>query len=170
MASSFSVITFSILVALLQSHFLIISPCMSCISPWTSFGNHCYLSVMEEKTFNEAEQYCQSLSRLGRPSNLASIMSQEENDFLILLSRSISNQDETASWFGYREDRSNGSSTWYFIDGNPSVGYNNWGSGNPSGNGQCGLIVQKPATNTSFWNDLTCSKPRSSVCKIPARF
>ncbi|XP_033632809.1 echinoidin-like [Asterias rubens] len=169
MASSFSVITFSILVALLQSHFLIVSPCMSCISPWTSFGNHCYLIVADKKTFNEAEQYCQSLSRHGRPSHLASIMSQEENDFLVLLIRSTFNQVDTKSWFGYHNDRFNASSTWQFIDGNLFMGYTNWRSDSPSGDGYCAELVQ--TATTGFWNDLPCTENnKNSVCKIAARF
>ncbi|XP_033633598.1 alpha-N-acetylgalactosamine-specific lectin-like [Asterias rubens] len=168
MASSFSVITFSILVALLQSHFLIVSPCMSCISPWTSFGNHCYLLVTDEKTFDEAEQNCQSLSRLGRPSHLASIMSQEDSDFLLLLIKSVYGESGMATWFGFRKDTSSGSPTWRFIDDSSSQGYTNWHTGQPSGDGPCAEI--HGSGGTILWNDLPCNSLRRSVCKITARF
>ena len=167
MAANFTV--FSILAALLlQSHFLIVSPCMSCISPWTSFGNHCYLLVTDEKTFDEAEQYCQSLSRLGRPSHLASIVSQEEHDFLLLLIKSVYGESGMKTWFGYRKDTSSGSPTWRFLDDSPSQGYTNWLNGGPSGDGECMEILDIPSN--FLWNDVVCGSSRASVCKIPARF
>ncbi|XP_071789908.1 alpha-N-acetylgalactosamine-specific lectin-like [Asterias amurensis] len=160
MASYFSVITFSVLVALLQSHLLIVSPCMSCISPWTSFGNHCYLLVTNETKFDEAEQYCQSLSRLGRPSHLASIMSQEEHDFLLLLIKSVYGEIRTKIWIGYYKNES-GSFAW--LDGSPSGGYTYFPADQPSGDGRCVEML-----NT--WNDLQCWSLRRSICKIAARF
>ncbi|XP_071793076.1 echinoidin-like [Asterias amurensis] len=167
MASSLSVITISILAALLQSHFLIVSPCMSCISPWTSFGDHCYLLVTNETTFDEAEQHCQSLSRLGRPSHLASILSQEEYDFLLLLIKSVHGGEiGKKTWFGYRKN--NSSSTWRFIDGSPSGGFINWDNRHPIGHGLCAEILETTASN--LWNDLACSYyRRGSACKIAAR-
>ncbi|XP_071785622.1 snaclec GPIB-binding protein subunit beta-like [Asterias amurensis] len=167
MASSFSVITFSILVALLQSHLLIVSPCMSCISPWTSFGNHCYLLVTDAKTFDEAEQYCQSLSRFGRPSHLASIMNQEEHDFLVLLIKSVYGKSGMKTWFGYRKDWS-GSFAW--LDGSPSGGYTNWYPAQPSGDGPCTEILETATSGTNLWNDLSCNSLKRSACKIAARF
>ncbi|XP_071790271.1 echinoidin-like [Asterias amurensis] len=167
MAANFTV--FSILAALLlQSHFLIVSPCMSCISPWTSFGNHCYLLVEDAKTFDEAEQYCQSLSHLGRPSHLASVMSQVEHDFLLLLIKSVYGESGMETWFGYRNDTSSGSPTWRFIDGSPSQGYTNWYTGGPSGDGDCAEILDIPYN--FLWNGVVCGSSRASVCKIPARY
>ncbi|XP_033641095.1 snaclec 3-like [Asterias rubens] len=166
MAANFTI--FSVLVALLQSHFLIVSPCMSCISPWTSFGNHCYLLVTNEKTFDEAEQNCQSMSRLGRPSHLASILSQEEQDFLVLLIKSVYGESGKMTWFGYRRDRSSDPSTWRFSDGSPSLGYTNWSSNQPDGDGDCVHI--RDITFNFLWNDLVCSYTLSSICKRPARF
>ncbi|XP_071791280.1 snaclec coagulation factor IX/factor X-binding protein subunit B-like [Asterias amurensis] len=167
MAANFTV--FSFLLALLQSYFLIVSPaCLSCHSPWTSFGNHCYLLVMDAKRFDEAEQHCQILSRLGRPSYLASIMSQDENDFLVLLIKSVYGETGKRTWFGYRLDRSSNSSTWGFIDGSSSGGYTNWHGNQPDGDGDC---VEFFASAKNFlWNDLHCSYKRSFICKRPARF
>ncbi|XP_033633497.1 echinoidin-like [Asterias rubens] len=167
MASSFSVVTFSILVALLQSHFLIVSPCMSCISPWTSFGNHCYRLVTDAKTFVEAEQYCQSLSRLGKPSYLASILSQEEYDFLVLLIKSVYGESGMKTWFGYRKD---GSGSFAWLDGSPSGGYTNWYAAQPSGDGDCVEFLDTTGDFNFLWNDMPCYERRRSVCKIATRF
>ncbi|XP_033633682.1 alpha-N-acetylgalactosamine-specific lectin-like [Asterias rubens] len=156
---------FSILVALLQSHFLIVSPCMSCISPWTSFGNHCYLLVTDEKTFDEAELYCQSLSRLGRPSHLASVMSQEEQDFLLLLATPIDGTVYRATWLGYRRVSTTGSFAW--IDGSPAGNYTNWAPGEPNNMGKEDCVEM---FGTSMWNDKSCTETRRSICKIPERF
>ncbi len=161
-----SIIAFSIFVALLQSHFLNVSPCMSCISPWTSFGNHCYLFVTDAKTFDEAEQYCQGLSRLGRPSHLASIMSQEENDFLFLLATLMNGGVYQLTWLGYRRDSTTGSFAW--IDGSPSMTYINWGPNEP--NNSAGKEDCVEMWDTSMWNDETCTESRRFICKTPDRF
>ena len=164
MAANFTV--FSILVALLQSHFLIVSPaCLSCRSPWTSFGNHCYLLVTDTKTFNEAEQYCQSLSRLGRPSHLASIMSQEENDFLVDLATTMDGAVSRYTWLGYRRDLSTGSFVW--IDGSPAGSYTNWAPGEPNNSGKEDCVEMY---DTSMWNDKNCIQLRRFICKRPERF
>ncbi len=162
-----SIIKFSIFVALIQSHFLIVTPaCMSCSSPWASFENHCYLFRMDAKTFDEAEQYCQGLSRLGRPSHLASIMSKEENDFLLLLATPMSGEVFQRTWFGYRLDSTTGSFGW--IDDSPSGSYTNWGPDEPNnytGTEGCAEMYGK-----SLWNDKTCTKLRRFICKRPERF
>ncbi|XP_071802727.1 alpha-N-acetylgalactosamine-specific lectin-like [Asterias amurensis] len=163
MAANFTV--FSILVALLQSHFLIVSPCMSCISPWTSFGNHCYLLVTDAKTFDGAELYCQSLSRLGRPSHLASIMSQEENDFLVELATPMNGGAFRYTWLGYGRDLSTGSFVW--IDGSPAGNYTNWAPGEPNNSGEEDCVEM---FDTSMWNDKSCTETRRFICKIPERF
>ncbi|XP_071793342.1 alpha-N-acetylgalactosamine-specific lectin-like [Asterias amurensis] len=162
MAANFTV--FSILVALL-SHFLIVSPaCMSCRSPWTSFGNHCYLLVMDEKTFDAAEQYCQSLSRLGRPSHLASVMSQDENDFLLLLSTPMNEELSRHTWLGYRRVSSMGSFVW--IDGSPAGNYTNWAETEPNnlaGTDEDCVVLRK----NSLWNSQLCTKLFRFICKRP---
>ncbi|XP_071793369.1 snaclec CHH-B subunit beta-like [Asterias amurensis] len=161
MAANFTV--FSVLIALLQSHLLIVSPaCMSCRSPWTSFGDHCYLIVTDEKTFDEAEQYCQSLSRLGRPSHLASVMSQEEHDFLVELATPMDAGRHHNIWIGYRLVSSMGSFAW--IDGSPAGNYTNWAAGKPRESG-CVEIA-----GAAHWNDLHCNKARSCICKRPETF
>ncbi|XP_071793336.1 alpha-N-acetylgalactosamine-specific lectin-like [Asterias amurensis] len=163
MAANFTV--FSILVALLQSHLLMVSPCMSCISPWTSFGNHCYLLVTNTKTFDEAEQYCQSLSGLGRPSHLASVMSQEENDFLVELATPMNGGAFRYTWLGYRRDLSTGSFVW--TDGSPAGNYTNWAPGEPNSRGKEDCVEMLA---TSMWNDKNCIKLRRFICKRPGRF
>ncbi|XP_071796277.1 echinoidin-like [Asterias amurensis] len=159
-----TIIKLSIFAALLQSQVQIVSPCMPCISPWTSFGNHCYLLVTDTKTFDEAEQYCQGLSRLGRPSHLASIMSQEESNFLVLLATPKKGH---LTWLGYRRDSTTGSFAW--IDGSPSGSYTNWAPHEPNqadGSEEC---VEMYAN--SMWNDRSCTHLGSSfICKTPERF
>ncbi len=164
MASNLIVAVFS--VALLQSHFLIVSPCMSCISPWTSFGNHCYLLVTDVKTFDEAEQYCQGLSRLGRPSHLASIMSKEENDFLRLLATPKNGGVYRLTWFGNRRNPNTGSFAW--IDSSPPMTYTNWGPNEPSDDAGTEDCVEM--YESSVWNDKTCTESRRFICKMLERF
>ncbi|XP_071793642.1 echinoidin-like [Asterias amurensis] len=165
MAANFTV--FSVLLALLQSHFLIVSPaCMSCRSPWTSFGNHCYIFVEDTKTFDEAEQYCQKLSRLGRPSHLASVMSQEEIEFLVELATPMDGAVSRHTWLGYRRDLSTGSFAW--IDGSPAGNYTNWAPGEPNNRGGEEDCVEM--YDTSMWNDKKCIQLRRFICKRPERF
>ena len=86
-----------------------------------SFNGHHYYVFNNEATYADAENYCKSLG-----GYLASITSQEENDFLYdyICSKGIKN-----AYFGFTDRETEG--TWKWVNGEePS--YTNWASGEPN--------------------------------------
>ena len=129
-------------------------------------------------TFDEAQSLCEGVN-----SNLASVATREENEFIFQLTGSDLNNPK---WLGGKRNRSGSSIspfTWYWIDGTPYTVQEEyegcdptenclWGTGEPNdltGNENCiqmgasDLIAVVPAA----WNDAMCSANRQFVCKRP---
>ena len=56
-------------------------------------------------------------------------------------------------------------STWSWID-ETNWSYDNWHSGQPSGNGPC-LMIGRGGSDWKKWNDMPCSFASGFVCQIP---
>ena len=126
-----------------------------CPRSWLVFKDNCYLLVREAKNY-DAEQHCQSLSERGRPAHLASILDEEENQFVAHYTQSAE------PWIGYNDLDVEGVYTW--LDGSP-VGYESWKPGYPVGDayGDQDCILMN---NGPVWKEYWCYGGMYSVCKI----
>uniref|UniRef100_A0A3B4FE90 C-type lectin domain-containing protein n=1 Tax=Pundamilia nyererei TaxID=303518 RepID=A0A3B4FE90_9CICH len=84
-----------------------------CPAGWQSFGGSCYWMSWEA-----ALEDC-----IARGGNLASIHTQEEEEFLALYSKG------TTKWIGLRSNPIEGGYSW--SDGTP-LSHTNWGNGEPN--------------------------------------
>ncbi|XP_022095892.1 snaclec 3-like [Acanthaster planci] len=160
---SLKMIAACVLVAALGSQVFAVIACTPCRPPWVNFRSHCYLVWSEPKTFDEAEAHCQGLTVHGRPSHLASIRSQEEQDFVSDLIAATVDQGQFI-WFGYRRvDNTPRAFAW--VDGCRLGDYTNWERGEPNDtNEKCSILY-----DTGKWNDFFCSRNCVFVCKTPDR-
>ncbi|XP_038062226.1 alpha-N-acetylgalactosamine-specific lectin-like [Patiria miniata] len=117
-----------------------------CEPAWQAFKDNCYLRVAEGKNYTNAEQHCQSYSKQWRPTYLASILSDDENQFIATLI------DSSDTWIGYNDLAVEGVYTW--LDGSP-VSYTNWKPGFPVGdaygNQDCIHMFEGPQ-----WKEFYC--------------
>lgn len=114
------------------------------------FNGHYYylydfagLSSSENNTWENANAYCESLS-----GYLATITSQEENDFLYSY---MTSKGYSSAYFGLSEDVSDG--TWSWCNGEP-LSYVNWADGEPNNQGgseNYGMFYRK--FDDGAWND-----------------
>ncbi|XP_072177280.1 uncharacterized protein [Diadema setosum] len=128
-----------------------------CDSGWSQDGNACYRLVESTVDYSTAMANCRSLNDYG---DLVSVMDQNENDFILTLSRRTLNTN--AYWIGYNDLTEEG--TWEWTDGSANV-YTNWNSGEPSGGTEhCGVL--RWSTDGS-WNDASCTSSYGYICKYP---
>ncbi|XP_038050830.1 snaclec agkicetin-C subunit beta-like [Patiria miniata] len=139
---------------------LVTAKCSDCGLSWHRTNGNCYLMVEEPKSFWNAEAYCQRLSRLGRESHLVSIADQQEEDAVEAYAQL---SGHSTIWIGYEKDPVVGDGLVYrWTDGSPSVVYEAWAGGEPSGNGEdCGSL-----RNGHQWNDRGCDNPYPFICEM----
>jgi len=123
-----------------------------CGDGWTEWRSHCYKFVGEELTWNDAQARCEK-----EGSNLASVHSAEENQFLVTLSP----QDSRVMIGGNDKDTEG---AWVWTDGS-AWDYSQWKSGQPDdyeGDEDCMELY----TDTN-WNDVPCDsfKRGGFICK-----
>ena len=132
-----------------------------CQPPWLAFHENCYLLVTERKSYQTAEQHCQSYSKQGRPAHLASILSEKENNVSFQYAASVIGINRNV-WIGYNDLAEEGNYTW--LDGSPP-GYENWWPGFPvgdaHGNQDCIHLYGGEA-----WKELLCTSLKFSLCKM----
>ena len=117
---------------------------------WLEFENYCYKSVEEYQTWYEANDSCIKLD-----ANLASIHSEEENNFIISIMNYYYN------WIGLHWD----DNEFKYTD-RSEYDYSNWGAGEPSQNGAC---VYMDHHTSDKWYVITCNCRHyvNYVCKKP---
>ena len=93
---------------------------------------------------------------LENPSNLVSIHSEDEFDFVLGL-------NAEGSWIGGRREPGN-REKWKWSDGTV-WDYTNWYSGMPDDDGGNEDCTRMKANNHGRWNDRECSGSRTFVCK-----
>ena len=86
-----------------------------------NFNGHRYMIFDNDKTYHEAEAYCESLG-----GHLATIHNQEENDYLY---RYMVSQGYASAYFGFSDEANEGE--WKWVNGD-SVFYTNWADGEPN--------------------------------------
>ena len=115
-------------------------------------GSKVFTTHLEEKTWHEADSYCQSIG-----GNLVSVESEEELQNIDISSYS-------SSWIGgiYEEGRGN----WSWSDGSPWL-YSPWGSGFGrlddwrTGGRHCVYVWH----DKKFYDDDSCTTPKSFICQ-----
>ena len=131
----------------------------ACPPPWLAFRDNCYLHVIEKKTFVDAEQFCSTFSKPGRPAHLVSIADSEENDFILQYAMAVNKRN---FWIGYNDIEFEGIYVW--MDGS-MAGFEQWAAGEPSFTGRYVQDCTQMYTN-GRWDDFGCTGKRSFMCKI----
>ncbi|CAH1779946.1 unnamed protein product [Owenia fusiformis] len=123
---------------------------------WKFYNGYCYYvgkgGDEENLEFMNAHGWCRS-----NGGALASIHSQEEQDFLWGLIRPTSFEKV---YIGLNELDQNG---WLWIDRTPTD-YVNWNKGEPNDWGGAERCVNM-YSKTGYWNDEQCNMPHSFICK-----
>eukprot|EP00091_Calanus_sinicus_P021995 TRINITY_DN6763_c0_g1_i2.p1 TRINITY_DN6763_c0_g1~~TRINITY_DN6763_c0_g1_i2.p1 ORF type:complete len:155 (-),score=17.92 TRINITY_DN6763_c0_g1_i2:114-578(-) len=131
-----------------------------CGDGWTEFGSHCYRYFGGALSWHAAQARCEA-----EGSNLVSIHSQEEKQFLATL---YSSNDKDV-WIGGNDIDIEGS--WVWTDGS-DWDYSSWVDGEPSNccgtpNTCCGgencLEIDIP--RKANLNDVPCKNPKTFICK-----
>ncbi|XP_072013077.1 uncharacterized protein [Amphiura filiformis] len=130
-----------------------------CPSLWSSFMGSCYRYYQYQKTWANANTYCQA-----RGAELVSIHSAAENGFVSYMINGGN------VWIGLTDTATEGTFVW--SDGT-AVDYTNWGTDpisqpdNYAGDEDCvelgSTYFSDPTLN--LWNDHQCSNTKSFVCK-----
>ncbi|XP_030627234.1 lymphocyte antigen 75 [Chanos chanos] len=135
------------------------------LSEWVQFEDHCYAFNMtfynySVYTMEDAKELC---ARLDSSSQLLTIKSQEENDFV---SKYMAENPLITSrvWLGLKMEGKNGK----WMDGS-AMSFSNFArqseDGGLSGDG-CAVMISSQGT----WHATNCTSSRSRiVCKVPAR-
>ncbi|XP_035850138.1 neurocan core protein [Sander lucioperca] len=89
----------------------------SCPEDWSRLGNRCFAFIDSPKTWSEAEDYC-----LFEGGNLASVHSNEENNFIQILTKEDTHEFPL-TWIGGNDCIQSG--FWMWTDGT-KFNYKNW--------------------------------------------
>ncbi|KAJ3601736.1 hypothetical protein NHX12_032703 [Muraenolepis orangiensis] len=117
---------------------------------WTTFGSNCYRHFPLNKTWAEADFYCAEFSNGLKSAKLTSIHSWEENVFVYDLEGSLEWTDGSLYEYSY----------W---DGNqPDDGIHRIPQQE-----DCVEMWFRQNSALRSWNDNSCEKAFSFVCKIP---
>ncbi|XP_041483073.1 echinoidin-like [Lytechinus variegatus] len=150
-----------------------------CPTYWTAFGQNCYRFFAYNKTWEDAENYCQSYSvpSLGSGGtvidslgHLVSIHSQEEQNFISTVFTTSRKKETapTAMWLGLHDISTEGEFEW--TDGTP-MDFTKWSPGQPDDyrtREDCGQMRSDYGNN--LWNDVGCQSGSIPffICKLPA--
>ena len=70
----------------------------ACQSGWRPFNGYCYKFVSEKKSWQAAENYCQSIAPANKSANLASVGDDATNMFLSMMTSGVQ------AWIGGQQD------------------------------------------------------------------
>ncbi|XP_071480723.1 echinoidin-like, partial [Diadema antillarum] len=168
-----------ILAWILGTALLLVDAGSICPTYWTEFGGHCYRHFSRQGTWREAETHCQSyaLPSAGDCStytiaHLASILSQEEQDFVYTFFDTNANAETDARlWIGFNNVYEDGGN-FEWSDGTISFPpYTNWRGPYPddADDDSCALIPLG-SHYQSAWDAVACSTNtvRHFICEGPA--
>lgn len=122
------------------------APPLAAAKKW---GDHYYLLVMTEDTWDRAQEKC---ARLG--GHLVWIESQEENDYVVQM---LARWNIDRLWIGARETAEGG--TWRWTYGARCV-FTNWAPDGPGSDGAAELDA-----STGQWNRVAPDQRRMFICK-----
>ncbi|XP_038058695.1 alpha-N-acetylgalactosamine-specific lectin-like [Patiria miniata] len=134
-----------------------------CPPPWLAFQGHCYQWVDKQMSWMDAERHCQMLSHPGKMVHLASIHSEEEDEFISDYVKEASGNPSNPPgyWMGYNDHQQENTFTW--TDGSDSA-YDNWQPREPNDSNGEDCVERHQFFNK--WNDLDCSNKLTFVCKM----
>lgn len=122
----------------------------SCPMFWYSFNGRCYKYIATRTAWADAELHC-----VNEGANLASIRSQEENQFVARLIKNFDTaQDWT--WIGLTDIHKEG--RWMWSD-RSKVHFTLWAKGEPNGGTRHNCV-----DFNGLWADQSCSTTRPFVC------
>ena len=126
-----------------------------CTSPWKEYNGHCYWRSDAAHSWDYANANCPPGSKL------ASIHSQQENEFLLL---AYSHQN---SWIGFNDKDGEGNFVW--SDGTIRD-YTNWENFQPDdkGGADCVRFPHPDHIDRGKWDDTVCSDSHNYICKMSA--
>ena len=132
-----------------------------CPDGWKMFYGNCYKYMETRKTWAEAEAVCNGHTWNGIQGHLASVHSEEENDFVASLAKD-------RILLGGHDTHKEGQYEW--SDGTTFT-YQNWADNEPSNHGGHGgnedcIEIPFPASADKHWNDRLCSTKEKFVCKL----
>uniref|UniRef100_A0A8C8RLT3 Mannose receptor C-type 1 n=1 Tax=Pelusios castaneus TaxID=367368 RepID=A0A8C8RLT3_9SAUR len=138
-----------------------LAPLGGCPQNWLLFNNKCFKifgsTENELLTWHAARTACQKLE-----GNLASILSEEEQAFLISHFQDVS----TDTWIGLNDV--NSEYTFLWTDGT-GVYYTNWAKGFPNYrsqvNADCIVLTKEPIQEAGKWKDADCQTNNSYICQ-----
>ena len=135
-----------------------------CGGLWTKFEEYCYHVNGDEKTEEEAQQYCDK----EMDANLAKINSQEENSFVLDLANKHA-PSATQVWIGLMWEENPKDFYWY-DHSVPTFKY--WAPQEPNGKASEPCVVmfvgrdeRLPIRASGYWNDVRCNEQSATVCK-----
>ncbi|KAJ0003258.1 hypothetical protein NQD34_008356, partial [Periophthalmus magnuspinnatus] len=122
---------------------------------WFSFNGRCYKYVAAHMTWADAELQC-----VSQKSNLASIHSLEENNFIQTMIQSY-HPMQSNTWIGLSDLHKE--AAWMWSDGSP-VDFELWGSGQPDNAGALEDCVALNLEDEAKWNDSRCFNTFPFIC------
>ncbi|KAJ8038591.1 Alpha-N-acetylgalactosamine-specific lectin [Holothuria leucospilota] len=116
----------------------------------------------------EARQNCRSFG-CGKFAYLASIHSQEEQDYLDALVKTYNDDTEGTNWhiwIGLHDEEDEGKFVW---TDNSSVDFTSWAPGQPQGAAlEQGVVMWYPtATDDGRWHDVSTTGSFKYICMMP---
>jgi len=126
-----------------------------CPGSWYSFNSRCYKYIATHMTWIDAELHC-----LSTGSNLVSIHSQEEENFVKHLIKSYDHA-EGFTWIGLTDCQKN--YAWLWSDGTP-FDFECWSRKQPNNYKGLQDCVYTNGGKDKKWNDRKCFLKFSFVC------
>ncbi|PIK36791.1 Lectin [Apostichopus japonicus] len=123
-----------------------------CKDNFERFYTNCYLHVTTPGNFSEQQAVC-----MGYGADLASIQTEEENDFIADIT------DNVRSWIGGKFDPNTDSFMW--VDGS-AMSLTKWRKREPNRWGGKEDCVETNFIRRGLWNDHFCVRQKAAVCKL----
>lgn len=135
---------------------------------WTAFGDNCYRFFGHRVNLEEARYSCRSHGGGSKFAYLASIHSQEENDYMATLFKSStdSEAEDRHAWIGLNDDADEGTFVW--TDGT-RTNFIRWAYREPGGGrSQQGVVMVHPNNRDyGLWHNEATSDHYQYICKMP---
>lgn len=123
----------------------------ACKDNFKRFGPHCYFYFSTARDYSYHQMNCMTYG-----GNLASITSEEENDFISELSKN------SRSWIGGKLDAMTDKHFW--IDGS-EWRFTKWRKREPNRTNQRELCLETNFVRPGLWNDHFCHFNKTAVCE-----
>ncbi|XP_054601562.1 galactose-specific lectin nattectin-like [Nothobranchius furzeri] len=126
-----------------------------CPLDWTEYDNNCYQYEDQEKTWADAEAFCNQ-----EGGDLTSIQNTDQYNFIrdLIVKGAGFNQK---SWVGGTNLDTGGE--WVWADGTPFT-FTNWGPGEPNNQGGNEHCMDINLREQDYVNDEECTQELSFVC------